>query len=87
MKVAALTGGAGFEGKQDDLRIIRSVGLSRQVVRVDLKKVLYGQAPDPVLQADDIIFLPTSQMRAAIKSGGIGVALAIVSLLLLAAQQ
>ncbi len=87
MKVAALTGGAGFEGKQGDLRIIRSVGLTRQVVRVDLKKVLYGQAPDPVLQADDIIFLPTNQMKAAIKSGGIGVALAIVSLLLLAAGQ
>jgi polysaccharide export outer membrane protein len=87
MKVAALTGGAGFEGNQDDLRIIRSVGLSRQVVRVDLKKILYGKAPDPVLQADDIIFLPTNQMKAAIKSGGIGVALAIVSLLLLAAGQ
>jgi polysaccharide export outer membrane protein len=87
MKVAALTGGAGFEGNQDDLRIIRSVGLSRQVVRVDLKKILYGKAPDPVLQADDIIFLPTNQMKAAIKSGGIGTALGIVSLLLLAAQQ
>ncbi len=68
MKVAALAGGSGFEGKQGDLRIIRSVGTSRQVVRVDYKKVINGQAPDPVLQAEDIVFLPSSSMKAAIKS-------------------
>jgi polysaccharide biosynthesis/export protein len=84
MKVAALTGGAGFEGKQGDLRIIRSVGLTRQVVRVDMKKVLNGQAPDPVLQGEDIVFLPSSAMKAAIKNGGIGTLLGIVSILLIA---
>ncbi len=84
MKVAALTGGSGFEGKQNDLRIIRAVGTGRQVVRVDLKKIVEGKAPDPVLQAEDIIFLPTSSMKAAIKSGGIGTLLGIVSILLVA---
>jgi len=85
MKVAALTGGSGFEGKQSDLRIIRSVGTSRQVVRVDLKKIIDGKAPDPVLQPEDIVFLPTSSMKAAIKSGGIGTLLGIVSVLLVTA--
>jgi polysaccharide export outer membrane protein len=84
MKVAALTGGSGFEGKENDLRIIRSVGTGRQVVRVDLKKIINGQAPDPVLQPEDIVFLPTSSMKAAIKSGGIGTLLGIVSILLVA---
>jgi polysaccharide export outer membrane protein len=84
MKVAALTGGSGFEGKQNDLRIIRSVGTGRQVVRVDLKKIVEGKAPDPVLQPEDIVFLPTSSMKAAIKSGGIGTLLGIVSILLVA---
>jgi polysaccharide export outer membrane protein len=84
MKVAALTGGSGFEGKEGDLRIIRSVGTGRQVVRVDLKKIVNGQAPDPVLQPEDIVFLPTSSMKAAIKSGGIGTLLGIVSILLVA---
>lgn len=84
MKVAALTGGAGFEGKQSDLRIVRSVGTSRQVIRVDLGKVVRGQTPDPVLQAEDIVFLPTQSMKAAIKSGGIGTLLGIVSILLVA---
>lgn len=87
IKVAALAGGPGFEGSMGDLRIIRSVGLSRQVVRVDLKKVINGKAPDPVLQAEDIVFLPSNPMKAAIKSGGIGTALGIASLLLFAAQQ
>jgi polysaccharide biosynthesis/export protein len=87
MKMAALAGGPGFEGKTSDLRIIRSVGLTRQVVRVDIKKVMDGKAPDPVLQAEDIVFLPTSSMKAAIKSGGIGTVLGIVSLLIVAVQQ
>jgi polysaccharide biosynthesis/export protein len=87
MKVAALTGGAGFEGEQSGLRIIRSVGTTRQVVRVDLKKVIDGKQPDPVLQPEDIVFLPTNQMKAAIKSGGIQTVLSIASILLIAAQQ
>jgi polysaccharide export outer membrane protein len=86
MKMAALAGGPGFEGKTSDLRIIRSVGLTRQVVRVDVKRVMDGKDPDPVLQAEDIVFLPSSSMKAAIKSGGIGTLLGIVSVLLVAAQ-
>jgi polysaccharide export outer membrane protein len=84
MKVAALTGGSGFEGKQGDLRIVRSVGTTREVIRVDLSKVVKGEAPDPVLQAEDIVFLPTNSMKAAIKNGGIGTLLGIVSVLLVA---
>ena len=87
MKMAALSGGPGWEGKTSDLRIIRSVGLTRQVVRVDIKRVMNGKDPDPVLQAEDIVFLPTSSMKAAIKSGGIGTVLGIVSLLIVAIQQ
>ena len=87
MKVAALAGGPGFEGKNNDLRIIRSEGLTRQVIRVDIKKVINGKEPDPVLQAEDIIFLPSSPMKAAIKDGGIGTLLGIVSILLFAVQQ
>jgi polysaccharide biosynthesis/export protein len=87
MKVAALAGGTGFEGRMGDLRIIRSVGLSRQVVRVNIQRVINGKDPDPVIQAEDIIFLPTSPMKAVLKSGGVGTVLGIVSLLLFAIQQ
>jgi len=84
MQVASIGGGPGFEGKLDDLRIIRTVGLDRKVVDVDIKKVMNGKAPDPVLQADDIVFLPTSAMKAAIKSGGLSTLLGIGSILILA---
>lgn len=87
MKVAALAGGPGFEGQESDLRIIRSIGVDRQVVRVDIRKVIEGKAPDPVLQAEDIVFLPTNPMKAAIKSGGLSTLLGIASILLIAIQQ
>jgi polysaccharide biosynthesis/export protein len=84
MKLAALAGGPGFEGQENDLRIIRSVGVDRQLVRVNIKKVIQGKAPDPVLEPEDIVFLPTNQMKAAIKSGGISTLLGIASILLIA---
>jgi len=86
MQAAAIGGGPGFEGKSNDLRIIRTIGLQRQVVTVDIKKIFNGQAPDPVLQTDDIVFLPTSAMKAAIKGGGVSTLLGIASTLIFAVR-
>ena len=80
MQLAALSQGVGFEGKYEDLRLIRTVGTERKVVSVDIKKVLYGKAPDPVLQANDIVFLPTNSMKAILKNLGVGGVLGLVSL-------
>jgi polysaccharide export outer membrane protein len=87
MQVAALGGGTGYQGKLNDLRIIRTEGLNRTVVKVDMGKVMDGKAPDPVLQADDIVLLPTSNMKAAIKGGGLGTLVGIGSLLVLASER
>lgn len=84
MQAASIGGGIGFEGKLNDLRIVRTVGFDRKVVRIDIKKVIRGQAPDPVLQADDIVLLPTNPMKAAIKSGGIATLTGIASILVVA---
>jgi len=86
MQVAALSGGPGFEGKYTDLRLIRTVGVERKVVRVDIKRVMNGKDPDPVLQTDDIVFLPSEAWKAAIKSGGLGTLLGFASILLVAVQ-
>ena len=86
MQVAAIGGGLGFEGRANDLRIIRTEGLERRVVRIDAKKVFSGKAPDPVLQTDDIVFLPTNNMKAAIKAGGISTLLGIASVLVFAVR-
>jgi polysaccharide export outer membrane protein len=80
IQLAALSGGIDFEGQYNDLRLIRTVGMERKVVEVDIKKVRDGKAPDPVLEANDIVFLPTNQMKAALKSLGIGGVLGLVSL-------
>jgi polysaccharide export outer membrane protein len=82
MQAAALSGGVNYEGKYEDLRLIRTVGTERKVVDVDVKKVLYGKAPDPVLQANDIVFLPTNNTKAVLKSLGVGGIIGVVSLLI-----
>jgi polysaccharide export outer membrane protein len=84
MQLAALSGGIGYEAKYDDLRLIRTDGNERKVVDLDIKKVIRGQAPDPVLQANDIVFLPTNWMKAALKNIGAGGVLGIVSVLIAA---
>ena len=81
LQVASLSGGINFEGRYADLRLIRTVGTERKVVDVDIKKVRNGKAPDPVLQANDIVFLPTDAMKATMKNLGVGGVLGIVSLL------
>ncbi len=83
MQATALSGGAGFEGKYRDLRIVRTQGLTRTVVKVDISKVLKGNAPDPVLQADDIVFLPPDAFKAVIKSGGINTLTSVADVLLI----
>jgi polysaccharide biosynthesis/export protein len=82
MQLAALSGGVGFEGKYNDLRLIRTEGTERKVVEIDIKKVLNGKAPDPILQANDIVFLPTDNFKAILKSLGVGGVLGLVSLAL-----
>lgn len=84
LQLAALSGGINFEGSFNDLRIIRTIGKDRKVVDVDIKKVRDGRAPDPVLQANDIVFLPTNEMKATLKSIGAGGVLGIVSILIAA---
>jgi len=87
MQAAALGGGMGYEAKLGDLRLIRTEGVERKVVQIDLKQVMNGKAPDPVLQPDDIVLLPTSAMKAAIKSGGVSTLLGLASVLVFAAKQ
>ena len=86
MEATSLSGGVGFEGEYKDLRIIRTVGVERKEVQVNIKGVLDGKVPDPVLEANDIVFLPSNALKAAIKSGGIGTVTSVLSLLIISLQ-
>ena len=87
MQVAALSGGPTYSAKYADMRIIRTAGTERTEVKVDIQKVLYGKAPDPILQPGDIIFLPTSSLKAALASGGISTLLSLANLAIIIATR
>jgi polysaccharide biosynthesis/export protein len=86
LQAAALSGGINFEGRYNDLRLIRTVMKDgkpdRVLVALDIKKIRDGKADDPILQADDIVFLPTDAMKGSLKSVGSAGILSIVSLLI-----
>lgn len=87
LEATALSGGKGYEGRFEDLRIIRTDGLTRTVVKVNIKRIERGQDPDPILQADDIVFLPTNMLKATIKNGGIGTLIGLADIAVIALQR
>ena len=78
IQAVTLSGGPGFQAAKGDTRIIRTTGATRREIHTDLGKVMAGKAPDPVLQSDDIVFIPTDFLKAAIKGGGVGIAIGLV---------
>jgi polysaccharide export outer membrane protein len=50
-----------------------------------MRRILNGKDPDPVLQAQDIVFYPSVGWKAAIKSGGISTVLGIAQILIYSA--
>jgi polysaccharide export outer membrane protein len=83
LQATSVAGGTLFPAKYQDLRIIRTVDNKRTFVPVDYKRVMMGKDPDPVLQADDIVLLPTSAMKSAITSGGLNLLVNIANLALI----
>jgi polysaccharide export outer membrane protein len=81
LQATALSGGPIFEAKESDMRIIRTVGDRRTVVKLNIHDVLFGKAPDPILQPNDIVFLPTSTLKASITNGTLGTVLGLTGLL------
>jgi polysaccharide biosynthesis/export protein len=82
LEIAAEAGGIGYEADRQDAHIIRTSGNSRYVVDVDVNKILQGKLADVTLQPDDILFVPTNNMKAAIKGGGSGLLVSLASALI-----
>ncbi len=74
-----LAGGAGFEGITDKAEIVRTIEGKRTEIQFNYGQALKHAGPDPVLLSDDIVFIPTDKMRAALKGGGLGIAVALAS--------
>ena len=70
LQALALAEGTLNTAAKSQARIIRKAADgSRAEVPVDLKKVLAGKSPDLVLAANDILFVPNSAAKTAIKRG------------------
>lgn len=86
-EATALSGGIRFEGKFSDLRIIRTVGDHRTVAVYNIKRVLDGKDPDPILQPNDIVYLPPVPIKQLLSSGGLGTILGIADLAIVVATR
>lgn len=82
MEATSLSGGVKWDARFSDLRIIRTVGDRRTVAVYNIKKVLNGKVPDPILQPNDIVYLPPVPLKQLITSGGLGTILGLVDLAL-----
>ncbi len=79
LQLLALAGGIGYEADSKDAHIIRTTGDRRYIVDLNVAKILQGKAADVALKSDDILFVPTNQMKAALKGGAAGIAVALAS--------
>ena len=83
LQAIAMAQGLSGSAARTDARIIRrKPDGSRDEIPVNLKKVLKGKSPDPEMQANDVLFVPDSAEKIALKRG-VEAAVATVSGLLI----
>lgn len=71
LKAIALAEGLTSTSKKSGARIIRprSVKGEKQEIPINLSKILAGKAPDPVLTATDVLFIPNSNGKTVAYKG------------------
>jgi polysaccharide export outer membrane protein len=70
LQALAMAEGFGPNASKGDARIIRTqADGSREQIPINLNKVLKGKSPDLELVANDILFVPDSSQKAALKRG------------------
>jgi len=78
LQLCSLAGGIPFEASRNGTYIVRTVGTDRKEITVNMNRVISGKDPDPVLQPDDIVVIPTNPFKAAIRAGGISTILTVL---------
>jgi len=71
LRAIALAGDLTGVAKKDKALIIRKdpkAPQGRDEIKLDLKSILIGKSPDPILQADDILFVPGSNSKKALRT-------------------
>lgn len=79
LQLVALAGGIGYEADRKDAHLIRTEGDRKYIVDLNVDGILKGKVADVALRSDDILFVPTNAMRAALKNGGASLVVGIAS--------
>lgn len=75
MRALAMAGGLNYGAALSKARIIRATADNKHVeIMLDLKKLMFGKQQDVELVSDDILFIPTNAIKAAVAAGGASVA-------------
>jgi polysaccharide export outer membrane protein len=71
LQAIALSGGLTRTASRAGACIIRTDAKSgkREQTPIDLSKILSGKAPDPMLEARDVVFVPNSVAKTAFSKG------------------
>ena len=83
VQLMAMAGGIGYEGIRKEAHIIRTSGKEQVVLDLNIDDILKGKVADVTLEPNDVLFVPTSKMKAAIKGGGTGALVSFTNGLLL----
>lgn len=75
----SLAGGVNYEAALSKAYILRAAPEGRQEIPFNVAAVLKHRAADTPLQNDDIILIPSSNMKAALKGGAAGVAASLLA--------
>jgi polysaccharide biosynthesis transport protein len=79
LNVISMAGGLGFQAKENKAYIIRVKQGQKVVIPVKLQDIINGKAEDIAMQDQDILMLPTNQIKAAIKGGGAALIVSVAS--------
>ncbi len=78
-QLIALAGGMGYEADFKDSHIVRRSGDQTTIISLNANRILKGKDPDIALQSEDILFIPSNQLKAAIKGGGSAIIVSLAS--------
>ena len=68
LQVVAVAGGPTHVASAGKTRLLRRTGNGFQEQKIDLKRLLRGQAPDVSVRDEDILFVPTSGVKSALNA-------------------
>ena len=74
LRALAMAGGVNYGAGLSKARIIRTTAGNQQVeIRLDLKKIMFGQQQDVGLLSNDILLVPANAFKAGMAAEGAGV--------------